>query len=370
MKILFLEQYSEMGGGQQNLLDLLPAICARGWKAVVAAPGMGPLFDAAREVGAETERIELGQYAVGQKNGSDAIRFVFDTARLRNWIARHDSDLIVVGGAQILPAAALGARRRPVIFYAQHFFEQARVLHVAGWAIRHSKAIVVANSKHVAKQFERFADVHIVYNGVNEIPFTPREFGPRWRIGVIGRIAPMKGQTDFLRAAAAIAPKLPDARFVICGAPIFCPASYVQEVNQLAAGLPVDFLGWREDVDEVLKKLDILMVPSSKAEATTRVILEAFSAGVPVIAYAIAGIPEIVRDGENGFLVPECEAGALGRKLMEIIETDLTTVVRTARADWEKNYSVLRYKEEMARFIGGCAETEDSARRNLSSISA
>ena len=54
MKILFLEQFSEMGGGQRNLLDLL-AICARGWQAVVAAPGAGPLFNAAREAGAESE---------------------------------------------------------------------------------------------------------------------------------------------------------------------------------------------------------------------------------------------------------------------------------------------------------------------------
>jgi glycosyltransferase involved in cell wall biosynthesis len=356
MKVLFIEQFSDMGGGQRNLLDLLPAVFARGWNAVVAAPGTGPLFDAARKAGAETAKIALGRYADGQKTAGDMIRFVFDTARLRHWIARQDSDLISVGGARMLLGAALGARRRPVIFQAQHFFEEARVLHVAGWAIRHSKATVVANSKHVAKQYERYAEVHVVYNGVKEIPFTPREFGRRWRIGVIGRIAPMKGQTDFLRAAAAIAPRLPGARFVICGAPMFCPASYVQKVNRLAAGLPVDFLGWREDVGAVFKELDLLIVPSTKAEATTRVILEAFSAGVPVVAYAIAGIPEIVRDGENGFLVPECKAGALGRKVMEIIKTDLTAVVKTARMDWEKNYSVLRYQEEMARIMGGCVQ--------------
>ena len=196
---------------------------------------------------------------------------------------------------------------------------------------------------------------------MEEIPFLPREFGQRCRIGVIGRIAPMKGQTDFLRAAAEIAPKLPGARFVICGAPIFCPASYVQEVDRLAAGLPVDFLGWREDVHEVLQQLDLLVVPSTKAEATTRVILEAFSAGVPVVGYSIGGIPEIVRDGQNGFLVPECEAGALARKVLEITKSDLTAVVRTARADWEKNYSVLRYRDQMARIMSECVRDKSRA---------
>lgn len=358
MKILFLEQFSEMGGGQRCLLDYLPSICARGWKAVVAAPGAGPLFDAARKAGAETEKIPLGHYADGRKTTSDAVRFVFDTARLRNWIAQNNSDLIVVGGARTLLAAALSAPRRKVVFYAEHFFEEARALQVAGWAIRHSQATVIADCKYVAKQFERYTDPHIVYNGVKEIPFLSREFGRRWRIGVIGRIAPTKGQTDFLLAAARIGPKLPDARFVICGAPMFCRASYVQEVNRLALGLPVELLGWREDIGAVLDKLDLLVVPSTKAEATTRVILEAFSAGVPVVAYSIGGIPEIIRDGENGFLVPECNAGALGRKIMEVIETDLGAVARTARMDWERNYSVQRYGEQMTRIIGGCVPAD------------
>ena len=290
-----------MGGGQRNLPDLLPAICARGWQAVVAAPGAGPLFNAAREAGAETERIALGQYANGKKVTRDAIQFISDTARLQHWISRHDSDLISVGGPRMLVAAALSARRRPVIFQAQHFFLQPRVLDVVGWAIRHSKAKVVANSKYVARQFARYANVQIVYNGVEEIPFLPREFGQRCRIGVIGRIAPMKGQTDFLRAAAEIAPKLPGARFVICGAPIFCPASYVQEVDRLAAGLPVDFLGWREDVHEVLQQLDLLVVPSTKAEATTRVILERFQLVYPWLAIQLGGFLKSCATDKTGF---------------------------------------------------------------------
>ena len=70
------------------------------------------------------------------------------------------------------------------------------------------------------------------------------------------------------------------------------------------------------------------------------------------------GIPEIIRDGENGFLVPECNASALGRKIMEVIETDLGAVARTARMDWERNYSVQRYGEQMTRIIGGCVPAD------------
>ncbi len=342
MKILFLEQFSELGGGQRNLLDLLPAVIERGCKAIVAAPGNGPLFAAARAIGAQTESIPFGRYANGQKTPADAARLGIDTFLMSRRIARMDADMISIGGARLLPAAAFGARGRRVIFQAQHFFEDRRALRLARWAIRKSRATVIANSKYVASQY---CEAHVVYNGIPEIPFTRRSFVKPWRIGLIGRIAPMKGQTDFLRAAALI----PDTRFVICGSPMFCPQSYVDEVNRLARGLPVEFVGWHDDVGEVLRHLDLLAVPSTSAEATTRVILEAFSAGVPVIAYAVGGIPEIVRDQENGFLVPERTPEALAKKILSL--RCLPEIAERARADWQQSYRVERYRQNMLSIL-------------------
>jgi glycosyltransferase involved in cell wall biosynthesis len=362
MKILFIEQFSELGGGQRNLLDLLPAVMNRGWKATVAAPGSGELFERARSLGAETVRIALGNYSAGRKTAGDAARFVIDTLALGRWIARQSCDLISVGGARLMPGIARGARGRPVIFQAQHFLGKSYAVRLAARAIRDTNATVIANSEHVASQYRTLpsapgihAPVRVVYNGTAEIPFAGRRRGPFARIGVIGRIAPMKGQADFLRAAELIThelitSKLPAAKFVICGSPMFTPQAYTDEVDQLAKGLPVEFLGWRDDVGEVLADLDLLIAPSTAAEATTRVILEAFSAGVPVVAYAIGGIPEIVRDGENGFLVPECEPAALARKIIEVLRMnreDLGRVVRRARADWQQRFTIDRYQREM-----------------------
>jgi glycosyltransferase involved in cell wall biosynthesis len=355
MKILFIEQFSEIGGGQRNLLDLLPAVRRRGWEAVVAAPGSGPLFEAARAEGASTVAIDTGLYGNGHKSAGDFFRFLRDTLRLRRWIARQGCDLISIGGPRPLAAAALGAQC-PVIFQAQHFLAQQYAVRIAGWAIRRGHMTVVANSEHVAVQYRAYAPVRVVYNGVAEIPFASRGGSPK-RIGLIGRIAPMKGQTDFLRAAAMVAPRLAGARFVICGEPMFAPPGYAAEVNRLAKGLPVDFLGWRDDVGEVLRGLDLLVAPSSEAEATTRVILEAFSAGVPVVAYAAGGIPEIVEDGRDGFLVREREPRALAGKILEIAGRDLAPVAARARQDWERNYSLERYQDEMTGIMAATAAT-------------
>lgn len=338
MKILFLEQFNELGGGQRNLLDLLPAVIDRGWKAMVAAPGPGPLFEAARKPGAETAAIPLGKYTNGHKTAADALQLGLDTFRMAHWIRRADCDVISVGGARLLPAVALASRGRRVIFQAQHFIRDARALSLARWAIRRAGATVIANSQYVAAQY---GNARVVYNGVPEISFRAREFAKPWRIGLVGRIAPMKGQTDFLRAAA----RIQNARFVICGSPMFCPPAYVEEVHGLAKGLPVEFTGWSDDVGAVLDRLDLLAVPSTPAEATTRVILEAFSAGVPVVAYAVGGIPEIVRDQDNGFLVPECTPEALAARIGSI--GDLAGIAQRARQDWERSYTVEHYRERM-----------------------
>ena len=236
MKILFVEQFSEIGGGQRNLLDLLPAVRERGWKAVVAAPGRGRCL---RELGQRGRRRSRSSLGIIRRDGRRR-RMRCSLRSIRRGcgglIARADCDLISVGGARLLPGVAMGAGGRAVIFQAQHYLGDSRALRVARRAIRHAGATVVANSRHVAGQFGGSC---VVYNGVEEIPFGARP-GKR-RIGVIGRIAPMKGQADFLRAAREV----PDATFVICGSPMFCPPEYVDEVYRLAEGLAVEFLGGR-----------------------------------------------------------------------------------------------------------------------------
>jgi glycosyltransferase involved in cell wall biosynthesis len=282
--------------------------------------------------------------------------------RLRNWIARQYADMIFLSAPRPLVAAAMAAHGRPVIFHAQHFLGKRYALAAAGWAMRHAHATVIADAEYVAAQYTRYVPperMHVIYNGVSEIPFRARRFflDRFWKIGLIGRIAPMKGQADFLRAAALLPAELINAKFVLCGAPMFAPPAYLEEVQRLAAGLPVDFLGWRKDIAEVLAGLDMLVVPSTSAEATTRVILEAFSAGVPVVAYSIGGIPEIIEESRNGFLVPECEPEALARKILQVTYLDLQPLVIRAREDWERNYTVERYREQMIGVMDACATT-------------
>ena len=91
---------------------------------------------------------------------------------------------------------------------------------------------------------------------------------------------------------------------------MFASQDYERDVRAAATGLPVEFAGWAANVYDALENIDVLLVPSAPHEATTRVILEAFAAGVPVVAFPSGGIPEILpasslahsvsRDGGHG----------------------------------------------------------------------
>jgi glycosyltransferase involved in cell wall biosynthesis len=179
-----------------------------------------------------------------------------------------------------------------------------------------------------------------------------RRTGARWRIGVIGRISPEKGQADFLRAARVIHDCLPECQFVVCGAPLFAStaaAVYGREVENLAGGLPVEFTGWLENAEVTLATLQLLVVPSAPVDATPRVILEAFAAGVPVVAFRAGGIPELVEHNVTGFLVERRSPEALARAILEVLRdperTQAAAERARVRADYE--FSLERYQAQM-----------------------
>jgi glycosyltransferase involved in cell wall biosynthesis len=160
-------------------------------------------------------------------------------------------------------------------------------------------------------------------------------------MGIIGKLCRQKGQGDFLRAAKIIADVFPESQFVICG------SGDDTELRSLARGLPVEFLGWRDDIAAVLSELDLLVI-ASRQEGLPRVMLEAFSAGVPVIAYPAGGMCEAIEDGKTGilapgFLAPEFSPEALASRIGSV-SGELSGVALAARQCWEQRYTVTTYQ--------------------------
>lgn len=152
--------------------------------------------------------------------------------------------------------------------------------------------------------------------------FAPRrEFEDRENVvGFLGRLDEEKG----IRTLATVARDLPDdvtVRFVGDGALAGWLADEL--ADEIATGR-VELRGWvdHEDVPGELNDLRLLVLPSEPTEGLPTVILEALACGTPVYATPVSGVPDVVRDGETGFLMREREPEALVREIAAILECE------------------------------------------------
>jgi len=163
MKLLFLDQFSDLGGAQKCLLDLLPAVS----HAVVAMPGSGPMFERVRALGFETALIDCGPYASGAKTAGDMARFIFEAPRLARQIRRlaRRADLVYINGPRLLPAAALSGIRQPVVFHSHSYLPLGPARKLSGLALRRLRARVIASCRYVAQPWKPYVrDISVVYN--------------------------------------------------------------------------------------------------------------------------------------------------------------------------------------------------------------
>jgi glycosyltransferase involved in cell wall biosynthesis len=363
-RLLFLDQFNQLGGAQRCLLDLLPAFLDAGYVTHVAVPGDGPLADGARSRGAAVHQIPCDAYTSGRKRWIDAARFGVDlprqVSRIASLVSKQGIDLIYVNGPRLLPAAAIAARGRPVVFHAHSIVTQPAAARFMCRALRSANASVIACCRFVLNPLATAVGAgrsRVIYNGIApaECARRGRSASDPWRVGVIGRIAPEKGQLEFVQAARlllsqmTLRQRLWRCEFVVCGDTLFSHPQYSRRVRAEADGLPIEFTGWRDEIREVLSSLDLVVVPSAAAEATTRVILEAFSAGVPVVAFRSGGIPEIVEDGVTGVLSAPTPVD-LKSKLLELFDNGealLDCISARAQAAFAARFSLDRYRSEV-----------------------
>ena len=333
------------------LLDLLPEILRRGWKPFLIAPGRGALVTRMEALGVTTIDCSLGSYSSGSKSGRDLIRFVFEIPRLaaaiRDAVARHSIDLLYVNGPRVL-AAVVGIDR-PVIFHAHNAVGGANPARLAEWCVRRTRATVIAASQFVAR---RYPGAHVIYNGIADLGRGPRSFTREPAcVGILGRIAPEKGHLDFVRAAQLTE----NVVFRVHGDRLFSDAGYDREVRAQAGSL-VEFRGWTDDVAAVLNDVDVLAVPSGSAEAATRVIMEAFSAGTPVIAYRAGGIPELIDDGRTGILTHAPDAESLAASIGELV-SDRDRMQRLSiagREEWRQRFQLGLFRTKIGEVLARC----------------
>ncbi|MFC1932966.1 glycosyltransferase [Chloroflexota bacterium] len=169
-------------------------------------------------------------------------------------------------------------------------------------------------------------------------------------VGNVAHIRPEKGHEYLVRAAKIVLDRCPDVTFVIVGREYM--NGEISRLEELAAGLGIRerviFTGFRQDVFNIMRIFD-LFVLSSLYEGLPLALLEAMFMGKPAVAPEVGGIPEVIKDGLTGFLVPPKNPEALAEKIIQILQDHVLHIKMSQNAYHvvQKRFSI----QEMVRRV-------------------
>ena len=168
-------------------------------------------------------------------------------------------------------------------------------------------------------------------------------------VGNVAALVPHKGQRHFIEAARLVLPHVPDARFVIAGEGELRPA-LEKQIKDHHLEKHVMLAGFRPDVLSVHKAFDIFVM-SSVTEGLGTSLLDAMTAGKPIVATTAGGIPEVVVDGKTGFLVPPRDHQAMADAIVRLLKEEAvrTRMGAAGRARAESRFSAERMVQETLR---------------------
>ncbi|HEY8486869.1 MAG TPA: glycosyltransferase family 4 protein [Limnochordales bacterium] len=322
--------YLGLGGTEYHVLHLVQSILW-GRPPLVVAPD-GPLR---RELEAAGARVltfvdPTGRWIAGLRS----FREVADRV-LRLWEDGRPGVVHVHGSAELLLLARrwLGGRgsggpRAAFVFTSHGYFGSGATwsYRVAGWALRRTRTPVVAVSHQEARRLVAAGvapeQVQVIPNGIPD-PLgqasQPWPFGPGSpRLLSVGRLVEQKGMRELVEAFERVAPEFPGARLVIVGSGPLKESLERRIRSSSVLSERVHLAGPVAGAARLLACADVFCL-ASRDEAFPLTILEALGAGKAIVSTRAGGIPEAVKDGESGLLVPPGDVEALARALRRVM---------------------------------------------------
>ncbi|MCE2404158.1 MAG: glycosyltransferase family 4 protein [Dehalococcoidia bacterium] len=334
-----------VGGPQMRILRMAAALKHSGVDTVVAIPhGTGAFGDMLEEAGVPYHRVpgmrrpratvnplsHLGWLAHLWGSIRRLVRLIrdegisvvhqHDVTHVQGAIAGRLAGCGVVWHINGMPYPLVWKSFKPLVYLVPH--------------------VVAASSRAMGREYMGsrgdvfYRPVEVLYPPV-DIP-GPAEPGTRSRVrgelGIpedspmvvtVGNLYPTKGHLYFVRAAAAVKERSPEARFVVVGQTLEGRTKYADvlhsEARTLCLGDAMVFAGFRTDVADILHAADILVQPSL-SESFGIAIAEGLAAGLPVVASDVGGVPEIVQDGNTGILVSPRDPEAIASAVVSLLE--------------------------------------------------
>ncbi|EGW38892.1 glycosyltransferase [Desulfosporosinus sp. OT] len=345
-KILHIIGGGEIGGAEQHVLSLLNGLNGSRFSPHLACLTPGPFAALARESNISTRTFPM--------------HFPIDLSPmpgLLRWAQHKGINLIHTHGSRANLLGRLGAKWLGLPCLTTVHSSLAHD-YLSPWSARLALGLdrltlpltsgIITVSEHLAQEVASRGgqNIETIYNGQSPLAFNDpansrHQFRKEWKIpsdalvvGSIGRLHPTKGHTYLIKAAIQLRLKFPNLHLLLIGDGPFRQALESELSHNL---IPYTLTGYLPRAYDALPAMDLFVLPSV-SEGMGLVLLEAMKAGVPIVASSVGGIPEVVRAGKDGLLVPPGDVAGFTKACASIIENpDLTkSLVLSGHDRWPK----------------------------------
>jgi glycosyltransferase involved in cell wall biosynthesis len=394
LPILFLNQQSWRAGAERVLDEVMRAV-EPDFLPLVAFPDDGPFAADLRSRNVETLLFPLGRYRSGPKSLTDMMAFPFRSVycgfRLAAVIRRRKISLVYINSPRWLLAGVIAAllTGRPSIYHLHMTLSRRADIFVAAHTACLVTRVLACSQTAAESLLKRYLSLgrimQIVYNPVRRpasgVSLQSRDDTVNHLrqsgsliVGVVGRITAQKGQHVALGAVGRLVAQSLNVRLVFVGAPEPQSAedcAYLCTLQSSTRALElhdrVYWPGYQDDPNPFYKVFDALVIPSTVSEGLPMVALEALQWGVPVIGSRVGGIPEVVRHGVNGLLVPPGDEEALAVSLARLMrDSELRARLRVgALATVDDRFSVTTFHRLIRQTISELCLPSPAAAQTL-----
>ena len=370
IRVLFVVPALPVGGAERHLTTMLPRMDpARFTPSVICIGEEGELFSTLRAAGIEAAALRLHK--------RQAVRALIELVMM---MRRTRPDVVVVQGYNAETLGRIAARIAGVkhtinwVHNASGLVQRGTVRRTVDRALtRWTSAyfgVAEAQRPYLVDELGHPDDkIRVIYNGVDLAQFrtsTDRgvlaEFGFAENdpvVGIVAVLRPEKDHASFLRAARTMVDELPRARFLIIGDGPTRPQLEAL-CTELQLTPNVHFAGSRDDVARLLPAIDVFVLTST-SECFPISVLEAMACARPAVCSAVGGIPEVINEGETGYLVPPKDPPQLAARLVRLLRDPQTArrmggaARARVEAEFDLDRSVAAAQEAIEDVVSGRA---------------
>ncbi len=285
---------------------------------------------------------------------------------LKNYLLSNKIDLVNAhtGSGHTLASflvqmISLTRERKPFLVRTRGDSREIKAHLGSRWVFKWTQGFVAPNDS-ILRQFSRkYPSSEIlartIHQGIpdpwdSEPPSPPEGF----LVGMVGRLDPVKGHEDFLRAAQKVADRTPSpVKFLIAGHEANLTTAQLEKTAaSLGLAKYVQFLGRVPSVHEVMRRCAVGVIASKESEAVSRTAIEWMAAGRPLVSTTAGCLGELVEEGETGFLVPPSDPEKMAERILRVLAGRDTarSMGEKARKAFLSRFSLEKFAQETEKF--------------------